>query len=517
MSRQRSARRSSRIWRVLALLFLVGLGATISQAAEPLSTAFEYQGVLRESGQNANGSYDFEFHLYDGGDPATATWLGQVAVEDVLVSGGLFAATLDFGQAVFAGEERWLEIHVRSATDPEPPPFTALSPLQRVGAVPYALFALTGNEGPAGPQGPKGDPGEPGPVGVDLVSDQIIDGYKTFLKDVVVTQGVTVEDGLRVERDLIVGTPSADGRFEFYGDRLRLFRVGGLEFGEISTNTDDDLILKSSGGKVRIQEDLYIQPGPGLGWRDLHADDLNTYGRVLFRNSDGLTEGTIGISGSDLSIDGNGSNEIELRERVKFTGSDDVYFALGTTGSDHIRFIEGALPFRDLDVHLGESDDGWLQVYGNLRVRGSVAIEDNLSKFSGSFKIDHPLDPENRYLVHSFVESPDMLNLYDGVVVTDAAGEAWVELPSYFDALNIEPRYQLTVIGQFAQAIVAETIVDNRFLVKTDQPHVEVSWQVTGVRNDDWARENRLVPEVDKSAEERGSRLYTPRETRHDS
>ena len=57
---------------------------------------------------------------------------------------------------------------------------------------------------------------------------------------------------------------------------------------------------------------------------------------------------------------------------------------------------------------------------GNLSIAGSV------SKAGGSFKIDHPLDPAGKYLYHSFVESPDMMNIYNGVVTLDAKGQAWM-------------------------------------------------------------------------------------------
>jgi collagen type VII alpha len=129
---------------------------------------------------------------------------------------------------------------------------------------------------------------------------------------------------------------------------------------------------------------------------------------------------------------------------------------------------------------------------------GDVTVTGNLSKGGGTFKIDHPLDPENKYLYHSFVESPDMMNVYNGNITTDANGMAVVELPSYFEAENKDFKYQLTVIGQFAQAIVAEKVKDNKFVVKTDKPNVEISWQVTGVRQDAWANKNRVVPEVEK-------------------
>ena len=139
---------------------------------------------------------------------------------------------------------------------------------------------------------------------------------------------------------------------------------------------------------------------------------------------------------------------------------------------------------------------------------GRVHVNGNLSKSSGSFLIDHPLEPENKYLQHSFVESPDMMNIYNGNVTTDADGKAIVPLPGYFSALNQDFRYQLTVIGQFAQAIIAEEISDNRFSIETDKPNVKVSWQVTGVRKDNWANAHRIQVEIEKSADERGKYLH---------
>jgi hypothetical protein len=139
---------------------------------------------------------------------------------------------------------------------------------------------------------------------------------------------------------------------------------------------------------------------------------------------------------------------------------------------------------------------------------GRVMITGSLSKAGGGFLIDHPLDPENKYLGHSFVESPDMLNVYNGNVTTDADGEAGVRLPDYFEALNEDFRYQLTVIGQFAQAIIAREITNNHFTIKTDQPRVKVSWQVTGIRRDAWAIANRIAVEEKKAAGDKGRYLH---------
>lgn len=139
---------------------------------------------------------------------------------------------------------------------------------------------------------------------------------------------------------------------------------------------------------------------------------------------------------------------------------------------------------------------------------GDVHVGGTFSKSAGTFKIDHPLDPANKYLVHSFVESPDMMNIYNGNIVTDAQGMAVVHLPGYFEAENIDFRYQLTVIGEFAHAIVKEKISDNQFVIMTDKAYIEVSWQVTGIRNDAYAQEHRVVPEVDKQGVEKGRYLH---------
>ena len=139
---------------------------------------------------------------------------------------------------------------------------------------------------------------------------------------------------------------------------------------------------------------------------------------------------------------------------------------------------------------------------------GDVSISGMLTKGGGSFKIDHPLDPANKTLSHSFVESPDMMNIYNGNVITDQLGEATVTLPAYFEALNSDYRYQLTVIGQYAQAIVADEVKNNRFRITTNIPNVKVSWQVTGVRRDAWATRHRITVEEEKPQGERGYYLH---------
>ncbi|NBU72259.1 MAG: hypothetical protein EBS53_12580 [Bacteroidetes bacterium] len=153
--------------------------------------------------------------------------------------------------------------------------------------------------------------------------------------------------------------------------------------------------------------------------------------------------------------------------------------------------------------------NGWYNASSAVNL-GNLSVGGTLSKAAGTFRIDHPLDPDNKFLVHSFVESPDMMNLYNGNVITDAKGLATVELPSYFCAENKDFRYQLTAIGGegFSRVRVVSKISDNRFVIQSDPPLTEVSWQVTGIRNDRYARAHPIDPEPAKAAHEKGRYLH---------
>ncbi len=140
---------------------------------------------------------------------------------------------------------------------------------------------------------------------------------------------------------------------------------------------------------------------------------------------------------------------------------------------------------------------------------GNVNVTGNISKGSSTFRIDHPLDPANMYLSHSVVESPDMMNVYNGNAVLDSNGEAVVELPAYFGALNRDFRYQLTPIGATTSVLyIAEEIQNNRFKIGGGTPGLKVSWQVTGIRQDPFANDHRIQAEQMKPEAERGTYLY---------
>jgi hypothetical protein len=136
---------------------------------------------------------------------------------------------------------------------------------------------------------------------------------------------------------------------------------------------------------------------------------------------------------------------------------------------------------------------------GNSSVTGNFSVTGAIGKGSGTFVIDHPLDPENKLLYHSFVESPDVKNIYDGVATLDANGEAIIKLPDYFEALNKDFRYQYSAFGEPAPNLyVKSEIKDNKFTLAGGTAGAKVSWQVTGIRHDPYILKNPIIPEVDK-------------------
>jgi len=180
-------------------------------------------------------------------------------------------------------------------------------------------------------------------------------------------------------------------------------------------------------------------------------------------------------------------------------GDGGTNFGTGGVGGD---FIGGSFGYAGDGIHATVGYNDGYAVAGYFT--GNVAITGALSTGTNGVQIDHPLDPANKYLYHASVESSEMVNLYSGNAVTDAAGHAVIQLPAWFEALNTDFRYQLTVIGQFAQAIVSRKIENQRFEIRTNLPNVEVSWLITGVRHDAVATAQPLQVEVEKPKRERG-------------
>jgi hypothetical protein len=146
---------------------------------------------------------------------------------------------------------------------------------------------------------------------------------------------------------------------------------------------------------------------------------------------------------------------------------------------------------------------------GNVSVDGYLSVTGQISAGTKDFKIDHPLDPANKYLLHSSVESSEMMNIYTGNVTLDPNGAARVQLPDWFETLNTDFRYQLTAIGAPAPNLyIAQEVASQQFGIAGGVPGMKVSWQITGVRHDAFALAHSLTVEVDKPARERGYYMH---------
>ena len=240
----------------------------------------------------------------------------------------------------------------------------------------------------------------------------------------------------------------------------------------------------------------------------------STGGRALYgfaSATSGDARGVLGLSSSSAGLG-------VMGEALAATGTNwGVYGRAASTAGRGVEGETTSTTGTTYGVRGLSSSTGGRGVYGAAPApglagyfAGNVNVTGTLSKGAGSFKIDHPLDPGNRYLYHSFVESPDMMNVYNGNVTTDASGSATVELPEWFEALNRDFRYQLTVLGNgaWSRVRVARGVEGNRFVIQTEIPTTEVSWQVTGIRKDPFAEANRIPVEQEKPAGERGLYLH---------
>ncbi len=229
----------------------------------------------------------------------------------------------------------------------------------------------------------------------------------------------------------------------------------------------------------------------------------NTFGEaVVGRNRGGNGVGAV-VGRNDSS--GYGVRGFNTKDGIGVLGQAGISGGTGVAG--RFENVNASNTNDALQVATNSSGNA-ARFTGNVVVNGNLTVSGTVAKGGGSFMIDHPLDPKNKILYHSFVESPDMMNIYNGMVNLDANGEAVVALPNWFSALNGDFRYQLTAIGAQAPGLfVAEEISDNHFKIAGGKPGMKVSWMVTGIRHDPYAEKHRIQVEVDKTPEQRGTYL----------
>jgi hypothetical protein len=450
-----------------ALLLIIGL---VQAAGVP--GVINYQGRLNNaSGQPVpDGTYQIKFKIY--GSAAGADGLWESGFQPVPTVGGAFNYLLGSSAALPIGlfssdTVRYLGITV--GTDPE------MSPRARLCSAPYAFQSLRADSSTTAFAVTDGAITNAGVnSSANIAPSKIAGTAATLSGSQTFTGGNQFASGIQVY-DSVFRTNS-------YGVRVgtavapipeHLFEVN-RHFNTTSARQGVTVSLfnASSGTLYGLYSDVEHSDAGGGG---------TAYGVYGTASSDGSSRSGVYGEGRALTLSSTSGVSFGIRGSAFYGAT-----AYGVYGYANAATTNYAGYFS-----------------GNVHVTGT------LSKGGGSFKIDHPLDPENKYLQHSFVESPDMMNIYNGIVSLDGFGRAVVALPTYFMALNRDCRYQLTAIGAPGPNLYIESeIQDNSFSIAGGAPGMKVSWQVTGIRNDAWASANRIQVEVDKKPEERGKYLH---------
>ena len=222
--------------------------------------------------------------------------------------------------------------------------------------------------------------------------------------------------------------------------------------------------------------------------------------------------GNVGIGATvspsyKLDVEHGGATGIRSKSTVGFS----VLDIDGASGDAALRFVKAGVNQWNTRNNPGTDDYQIFELGGGgerMRIEnttGKVVVNGDFTAIGvKAFTMDHPLDPTNKTLMHAAIESNEVLNSYSGTVTTNANGKVMVNLPDYFEAINKDFRYQLTVMGTFAQAIISKEVSDNKFEISTNQPNVKVSWEVKGVRNDAHMRKFPFVAVEEKSAAQKG-------------
>lgn len=371
------------------------------------------------------------------------------------------------------------------------------------------------------------------------------------------TTAVTIKTDGRVG----LGTASPNRKLTIQADGAAFLNVRatggaetllGAESGAGVLSASKDLKLQAGGSTTRVIVNAAGNVGVGTtspGFR-LDVDDRirlrqgasGTAGTWLFQSGPNADRAFVGMAGDNsvglwgntgagwgLTMDtttghvGIGTGPGDAGPRLEVVDASDVAGFHSEHGLAVVASSEGGLgPWGALAVSnipgspsINTGVIGLSSLIGGLAVNfagyfdGDVHVSGTLSKAAGQFRIDHPLDPANRYLCHSFVESDEMKNVYDGVVALDTDGRANVVLPDWCEVLNESFRYQLTPIGAPAPDLhIAGEPAGNGFEIAGGPPGARVCWQLTGRRADPYARAHPLTVEDDKPEHERGYYLH---------
>jgi hypothetical protein len=354
-------------------------------------------------------------------------------------------------------------------------------------------------------------------VGIDGYGDMTTNGYVGIGS--LGTPSYPIESSTSTNEYNIVAYDYATTSYAIYGYGTYAGVYGDSPYVAVWGNGTDWGLYATASGSGEYGVEGYDEVGYGV----FGSNATTSYPAAEFANQAGA--GTSGVAVIGISASGSASTikggvdffdaagEFEGPNGVIGTASSDSTYGHGLTGISAGSSGAGVYGYNtgsSGSAVYGNDDSGSSTAYAGYFV-GNVEISGTLNGTALAVKVDDPTDPANKYLSHASVQSPELKTFYDGTVVLDGSGQAEVTLPSYFQALNKDFRYQLTCIGGYAPVYIAREVENNAFRIAGGAPGMKVSWTVTGVRHDAYATAHPLVVETQKSAEEQG-RYISPRE-----
>lgn len=423
-------------------------------------------------------------------------------------------------------------------------------------SVPYALYAETsgsstpgpqGDQGPIGPQGPAGPAGATGTTGAQgTQGPQGLQG-PIGLTGATGPQGIQGPIGpvgpagpdsqtltlagqtLSISGGNSVTLPSGGSG----GTLDQAYDQGGAGLGRIITADAGPVQINGSGTNTAALGIVFTGTGNSINASNTNAansfavlqgvtNSSTTNNSAVYGQSTGAARGITGevtaTATGDAAVRGNNLRTIGGIgvEGVGFNGvSGQTNYREGYGVFGQNFDLTGPLTANSVGVGgvgyigvLGQSND-IVNGAGLASLDNAIILGDLVVSGTKNFRIDHPMDPANKYLNHFSIESNEVLNIYRGTVAFDSLGNASVQLPSWFDAVNKNASYQLTPIGGYAPIFIAEKIKDGRFVISGGMQGMEVSWAVYAERNDPYLQQHPEAREVEesKSAREAGKYL----------
>ncbi len=508
---------------VISLLFAFISTVNFAQAPQKMT----YQAVIRDAADAlvANSGVGMQISILQSSPTGIAVYIethnptsninGLVTVE--IGSGNVVAgsfAAIDWANGPY---------YLKSETDPTGGTAYTVSGTSQLLSVPYALYAETSGSG-----GFSGDYNDLTNAPTNVSSFTNDAGYITSPNDAdsnptneiqtlsLVGQNLTISGGNTVALPSASGGNTLDMSYDQGGagaGRMITADAGAVEVTTSSANATAIKGANTNTGVAILAETT--NSGNTYSTIQSSTNSNSTISSAVLGNSTGAAWGVSGQVQSTATAQAAvyGSN-------LRTNGGHGVY-GVGFNGVvGETNYSQGSAVWGEnfetiapLGNGLGVAGIGYWGVAGEDMSLGAVAGAygvlsngDFGATGTKTFIIDHPLDPENKFLRHFSTESNEVLNVYRGNIVLDENGEAIVELPDYYDAINTNPSYNLTPVGGFAQLYVKEEIKDGKFVIAGGAAGLKVSWTIYAERNDPYLQqypEKREV-EVEKREGQQG-------------